>query len=838
MKTARSKTKGEVTRYTFDEVHETRVPETGHTPLLPAKEEVVDLVMENGWASEMKVGTRSDVSRPLLIDMDPMVDPVLFWSGKRSKRSIPVLPLQRNEIISESKIRQIVEAARETTLKEKGQKRLSAYFAELEKSLRESDRDRRVEFYTHDGGWKNKMICGDSLLVMESLLKYEGLRGQVQTIFMDPPYGVSYNTNFQQRVDSAENVEEEGRDDVLTIKAYRDTWTLGVHSYLSYLQERLYLARELLSDTGSIFVQISEENVHRVRMLMDEVFGAGNCCGQIAFRRTGTSPKDLIEVVADYFLWYAKNRGNVRYHALFQERERVLDGFQGLMREAQDGKQVQSLSPEEIDNPDLIPEGWKVFVTQPLSSQDPSETRGFTYEFNGDRFTPSEGRHWSLSKEGMDRLAQIGRLVKHGKTLRVKYFPFDDAPVTPLKSIWLDTPLGGYRREKLYVVQTSIKAVQRCVLMTSDPGDLIFDPTCGSGTSAYCAEKFGRRWITCDTSRVAINIARLRLMSATFDHYKLRGKSVTEGFEYATVKRISPSTLAYGMEPESISLVDKPDVVKGVVRVSGPFEIISVGRYSIEDWKGSFSEGGTIENYITVICRLYRRDAAPLMSKGLIHAVVESQKEKFAISVGPISGRVTAKQLNDAAQDALACGLLEVHILGWAFEANVGEIKSKLEAQGKVKINLVIIRPDTLMEGLKTSQPGMLFSPLSLPDIRITPAESGATQRGVKVLLEGVGVFDREKRITDYRKADSGYIAAWYLDEDYDGDCFVDCQMFFDFKRVPNLSSVLDDDPDSKEFTLRTESAPFAPGKYGRIAVKVVDVYGNESTVIKNLGKS
>ena len=223
--------RNEVTRYTFDEVHETRVPETGHTPLLPAEEEVVDLLLDNGWASVIKVGIRSDLSRPLLIDMDPMVDPVLFWSGKRSKRTLPLLPLQRNEIVSESKIRQIVYGAREAALAQQGQRRLSAYFSDLEKSLRESDREKRVEFYTHDGGWKNKLVCGDSLLVMESLIKYEGLREQVQTVFIDPPYGVSYNSNFQQRVDSTEN-KENVKDDVLTIKAYRDTWTLGVHSYL------------------------------------------------------------------------------------------------------------------------------------------------------------------------------------------------------------------------------------------------------------------------------------------------------------------------------------------------------------------------------------------------------------------------------------------------------------------------------------------------------------------------------------------------------------------------------------------------------------------------------
>ena len=344
--------------------------------------------------------------------------------------------------------------------------------------------------------------------------------------------------------------------------------------------------------------------------------------------------------------------------------------------------------------------------------------------------------------------------------------------------------------------------------------------------------------MACDTSRVACNVSRLRLLSSVFPLWKLKGIAVSSGFQCASVTLSSLGTITGQKEPETVAIVDTPLVDASALRVSGAFEILAVGRYSIEDWRGSFSEGGTVENYIAVICRLYRKDAAPQTSKGLIHAIVDSSKEKFAISVGPLSGRVTAKQLSDATQDAIACGLLEVHILGWAFEANVGEIKSKLEAQGKVKINLVVIRPDTLMDGLKTTQPGKLFSPLSLPDVRINSSPLGSSPMEFTVSIDGVGVFDREKRISDYRKADSGYIAAWYLDEDYDGDCFVDCQMFFNFKHVPSLSTILPGDPDSEEFALKTESAPFSPGKYHRVAVKVVDVYGNESTVVKNLPKS
>ncbi|MDZ7302624.1 MAG: hypothetical protein ONB44_10860 [candidate division KSB1 bacterium] len=276
---------------------------------------------------------------------------------------------------------------------------------------------------------------------------------------------------------------------------------------------------------------------------------------------------------------------------------------------------------------------------------------------------------------------------------------------------------------------------------------------------------------------------------------------------------------------------------------------MTLGRYSPEDWKGYLTESGKLENYITVICRLYRKDVSLQGASGLVHAIAESEKEKIALSVGPLTGRVTARQINDAVQDALALGVSEIHIvacgstfrLGWAFEANVGEVKSQLEAREKVKaggpvrIELIMIRPDTLSEGLKVTQPDMLFSPLALPDIEVKIKNGNGKEKEVIVTLKGVGVFDRKKRETRYYPADKGYVAAWYLDEDYDGDCFVDCQMFFDFKKKPNLKAALKAEIDSDEFELQLTSQPFPVGKYKRIAVKVVDVYGNESTLVKNL---
>lgn len=309
--TGKAKAGKKVTRYTYDRVKEPRTPETGHTALLPGDEQVVTLPMDNGWSRAVDVGKLSEAEGgdpPVVVDMDPAADPVLFWAGKRNRRDVPLLPLQRNEIISESRLAQIIERARSAATKE-GSDWQQHLFADLERELRAGERKQRVEFYTHDEGWKNKLICGDSLHVMESLIHYEGLRGKVQMIYIDPPYGIKYNSNFQQRVDSAKNDEKDSADDVLTIKAFRDTWALGIHSYLSYLEERLYLCRELLADTGSIIVQMGDDNVHLVRALMDEVFGAASRVGLIPFRKTTAKGAKRLDAVCDYLLWYGGGGG-------------------------------------------------------------------------------------------------------------------------------------------------------------------------------------------------------------------------------------------------------------------------------------------------------------------------------------------------------------------------------------------------------------------------------------------------------------------------------------------------------------------------------------------------
>jgi len=819
-----------VTRYSYENVMEPRTPETGHTALLPADDQVVSVPMDNGWSKAINIGKLpGDDERPVVLDMDPAVDPVLFWAGKRNRRLVPVLPLQRNEVVSDSRIAHIIERARLRAAEKTPQMTLGSIFADLEKTLRESDKAKRVEFYSHDEGWKNKLICGDSLHLMESLIHYESMRGNVQMIFIDPPYGIKYDSNFQQRVDSTKNNEKDQADDVLSIKAYRDTWTLGVHSYLSYLTERLYLCRELLSDTGSIFFQINQENLHLAKALLAEVFGASNEVAVIVFTKTSGFSGSLISSVCDYLVWYAKDITQVKYNPLYRVKSAGDEG-------ASKYRPVSTIAA--IPKGKFDPE--RLAVSDQLTSQGESEGSDQAFEFQGKVWTPPPGLHWKTTVPGLKRLAQLGRIIVEGNSIRYVRF-MDDFPVFPLSNVWTD--VGGIQSRtegKLYAVQTAPEVIERCILMTTDPGGLVFDPTCGSGSTAYCAESLGRRWITCDTSRVAINVARKRLLSATFPQYKTRNGNLSSGFIYKAVQRATLRSLAKDLEPEKVPLVDQPETDSSAVRVCGSFEVMSLGRYSVEDWKGYVTTPGgegaepaKLQNYIEVVCRLYRTDAAVQGASGLIHAIAESNNEKIAISVGPLSGRVTAKQVNDAVQDALASGILEVHILGWAFEANVGEVKAQLEKRGKVKVVLQMIRPDTLADGLKATRPEMLFSPLALPVIEVEVKKNGKETKAI-VRLKGVAVFDRKNRTTDYKHADSGYVSAWYLDEDYDGDCFVDCQMFFDFKKAPNLKA-LGFQVEPEEYKLQLASLPFLLRGYKRIAVKVVDVFGNESTVVQEL---
>jgi adenine-specific DNA-methyltransferase len=565
--------------------------------------------------------------------------------------------------------------------------------------------------------------------------------------------------------------------------------------------------------------------------LLDEVFGYKHFAGQILFRKSGGLTASTLNRVGDYLLWYFKDvtAGRTRYRQLYRRKVAGDEGATQYRFILLDDGSLKELSERELAT---HPEDQLVAHDNITSQGNPV----YEFKYRGQIFRGP----FKPPKERLQILADMGRLCVVGKTLRYVR-RLSDFPWFEINQLWEDTGVSGFGRSKVYAVQTSDIVVERCINMSTRPGDLVIDPTIGSGTTALAAERLGRRWIGIDSSRVAVNTARWELLRSVFPHFILRGEAPSEEFQYESVPRIRMSGLIDGKEPETVDLLDRPLIDKDAVRVCGPFEVACLGRYSVEDWKGYVvpEEGSgasaKLENYIEVICRLYRKDAAIQGANGLVHAVAESAEEKIAISVGPLSGRVTGKQINDAVQDALASGILEVHVLGWAFEANVGELKSQLEKRGKVKVELIMIRPDTLVEGLKATQSEKLFSPLALPDIEVVIEKNDKAERAVRITLNGVALFDRKRRTTEYKAADSGYISAWYLDEDYDGDCFVDCQMFFDFKKIPNIKAALRADVNSDEFMLKLWSEPFPIRSYKRVAVKVVDVYGNESTVVRDL---
>jgi adenine-specific DNA-methyltransferase len=479
---------------------------------------------------------------------DPHLDPQLVWAGKAEHTSfeVPTVSLHVHERIDP---RTIIEAVRKKN-DQAGPVQLGLFEEERKEPLRQA-----IEFYQHKHGWTNRLIAGDSLLVMNSLLEKEGMAGKVQMIYFDPPYGIKYGSNFQPFVNKRD--VKDGKDEDLTsepeqIKAFRDTWELGIHSYLTYLRDRLLLCRELLSESGSIFVQIGDENLHLVRCLLDEVFGRENFVAAIAFRKSGGFPgAQLIAAAHDFLLWYAKERAQVKAHKLFAPKNpEILARYDHL---EVDLDQVVKVGKVDVGTYVSFDVGRRLAVDD-LSSPGPG-ANPTPFEYQGREYLPTPGCNWKTTAEGLRRLAHADRL--YPKQTRVLYKRYaDDFPGSAMDTVWQDTQIGGFAREqeKLYAVQTATKVIERCILMTTDPGDLVFDPTCGSGTTAYVAEKWGRRWITCDTSRVAITLARQRLMTAVFDYYELAHpqEGVGSGFKYKTVPHITLKSIANNPEIDDI----------------------------------------------------------------------------------------------------------------------------------------------------------------------------------------------------------------------------------------------------------------------------------------------
>ncbi|MBU2836418.1 site-specific DNA-methyltransferase, partial [Acidithiobacillus thiooxidans] len=439
------------------------------------------------------------------------------------------------------------------------------------------DANAKTEFYQHDAHWANRMILGDSLQVMASLAEREGLRGQVQCIYFDPPYGIKFNSNFQWSTTSRD--VKDGNTDHITrepeqVKAFRDTWRDGIHSYLTYLRDRLTVARDLLTDSGSIFVQIGDENVHRVRAVMDEVFGDENQISQITFRTTTGRAGDFLSSASNYILWFAKNRENCKFRTSYQGKltGTSTDQVYSLIRSANGSN--KRITQAQREDSSLIPHDARQFRSDNLTSQSGSTTTVFPFEVRGMAVAAPKKGGWKTNLVGMVRLEKSDRLwpTTQGTLQYVRFL--NDFPVIPLSNVWTDTGTGSFTDDKIYVVQTGSKVIERCILMATDPGDLVLDPTCGSGTTAYVAEQWGRRWITLDTSRVALALARARIMGARYPYYLLAdspegqqreaevtrsfpsGKptygSIRHGFVYERVPHITLKSIANNAEIDVI----------------------------------------------------------------------------------------------------------------------------------------------------------------------------------------------------------------------------------------------------------------------------------------------
>ena len=464
---------------------------------------------------------------------DPSLDPQLVWQGKDTQDgedlAVPAVPIYIQEKIHPQSIIDdlLAQAAKPgSSLREAAAAYQLNLFADFN-DMADGDFARKVDFYSHDADnqpkWSNRLILGDSLLVMASLAEKEGLRGRVQMIYLDPPYGIKFGSNWQvstRKRDVKDGKAEDATRQPEQIRAFRDTWKLGIHSYLAYLRDRLTVARELLTETGSVFVQIGDENVHLVRCVLDEVFGSENFVSLIVFTKTGSLVSDELSNVSDYLLLYAKNRDQQKFRAILATKDElgISDSYSWV--ELLDSTRRSPTAEEKRDRV-KIPDGSRYYQPTSLISSGTASGEGSpSFTFEGKEYGVPSNSHWKTTIAGLRKLANANRITSTTNSLRyVRYL--DDYPVAPISNIWTGLGAGSFTEEQVYVVQTSPKVIQRCLLMTTDPGDLVLDPTCGSGTTAYVAEQWGRRWITCDTSRVALALARTRLMAAKYPYYLL-----------------------------------------------------------------------------------------------------------------------------------------------------------------------------------------------------------------------------------------------------------------------------------------------------------------------------
>ncbi|MDJ1501844.1 site-specific DNA-methyltransferase [Xanthocytophaga agilis] len=818
-----------------------------------------------------------------IYDLDPIInrdqDPHLVWLDKYKNDNyeleVDVRSLYRSEHIAPEIIIKNLYRLREHS-KDPDQLSLTEMFGN---SFELDEFEKISHYYKHTENWTNRMILGDSLLVMNSLVAKESMQGKVQMIYLDPPYGIKYGSNWQIRMNDR-NVKDND-DAYIThepeqIKAFRDTWELGIHSYLSYLRDRLLVAKELLTESGSCFVQISDENLHLVRCLLDEIFGSENFCNIITVRKTGSvsSPNaklSTLGTLGDFIIWYSKNKDNVKYRQVFSEKlddEKIFDQYnlfemEGDIRRLK-SNEIRTLSLEQRLN---------IFQSVSLESNGYSESFHFPVSVNNRLYRPAPARHWSTTEKGISKLLKLDRILVGDNKLRFKKY-LGDFPATPIGNIWTD--LMG-TNDLQYVVQTNGKIIERCLLMTTDPGDLVIDPTCGSGTTAYVAEHWGRRWITIDTSRIALNIAKQRLMTAVYPYYKLYddvGKDIRQGFIYKKVPHITLKSLANDEPPEEETLYDQPELDKNILRVAGSFTVEtlqSLNPISPEELEERQKEAPSdqefeerifshlrtagirngIKNEHARFVRIDKLTNQYLHAEGY-YSNGDGEKKAY-IHIGPKFGSVSKKQVSEAFKEArLRKDANWLVILGFSFEADVENITDKQYAG--LQVTKVRMHDDLLQEDLsKKDRKGASFVTIGEPDISVNALEDGRVQ----VEVCGLDLYDPIKDEVKSRSlADINY---WYLDDDYNGSEFVTKQIFFcggdknAFDKVKRSLTEISKRQIKKkaEQTLRLEideevfdnlygfqSFPIEVKDRGhRVAVKVVSQFGEESMKVIEVTK-
>lgn len=811
-------------------------------------------------------------------------DPELYWLGKykdqadadSAEMTVDIRSLYVHEDIApEMLIKRLYQVRQE----QKNDDQLMLFSPEDMRTEVEDQLERVADYYTHSMGWKNRLIQGDSLLVMNSLLNREGMAGKVQTIYIDPPYGIKFGSNWQMKLnsrdvkDNDENVSGEPE----MIKAFRDTWELGIHSYLTYLRDRLVLAKELLTQSGSVFVQISDENVHLIRNLLDEIFGCDNFVSQIIYTKTTGIATNTIGSVADYILWYAKDINAIKVRKLYKEKDYSLDGALYSRIELANGERMSIGEWEKRTNQmfsyNTRPQGSRIYRPDNLSSQG-SANVSQDFEFEGKIYTPSKNSHWKANyPTGMERLKELRRIHPTPNSLQyIRYF--DDFPCQEISNLWNDTSTGSFLEEKRYVVQSGTKAVQRCILMTTDPGDLVLDPTCGSGTTAFVAEQWGRRWITIDTSRIALNIAKTRLTTALFPYYELfdeENKNIRQGFKYKTVPHITLKSLANDLEPEVETLYDQPIEDKKRIRVSGPFTVETLQSYnvmspeSIDDRPDEAEENRLFQERIFAHLQTAGIRNGDKSQRATFHSVEavshqylhakgwytdgEGEERLVYFHIGPKFGTVSKLSVTESVKafrsKAKNEGASWLVILGFSFEDSINDADYNL---GTYTVSKVRMHDDLMQEGLLKKDKGAgSFITIGEPDIAIV----NDSEIACHIEIQGLDIYDPIK--DDVKARSTADIAYWEIDDDYDEQQFIVREIHFcggnkkEFeawrkglngiasaktkkKTETTLRLSLNDEVWETLYDFRSSAIERKPGR--KVCVRVVSQFGEESSKI------